>query len=80
MFVKTNKMHVKLSAKKLYQADGQAVQELLKLVGLLYTPDHNSQLKDISSDWEADETADGNSSIAQMLAKVNSDLIAVKSS
>ena len=30
-------MHVKLSARKLYQADGHSVQELLKLLSLLFT-------------------------------------------
>ncbi|XP_076246110.1 clusterin associated protein 1 [Calliopsis andreniformis] len=47
MALKTN---VKLNTKKLYQADGYAVKELLKIATLLYDAQSNSNNSDIISD------------------------------
>ncbi|CAK9803847.1 Clusterin-associated protein 1 [Anthophora plagiata] len=47
MALKTN---VKLNTKKLYQADGYAVKELLKVATLLYDAQNNSSSNNITSD------------------------------
>ncbi|XP_076646087.1 clusterin associated protein 1 [Halictus rubicundus] len=47
MALKTN---VKLNTKKLYQADGYAVKELLKITSLLYDAQSNSSTNDINGD------------------------------
>ncbi|XP_076289260.1 clusterin associated protein 1 [Lasioglossum baleicum] len=47
MALKTN---VKLNTKKLYQADGYAVKELLKITSLLYDAQSNSNNSDIAED------------------------------
>lgn len=62
-------MHVKLSAKKLYQADGQAVQELLKLLALLYTV--NPYSKELNGSLVATDSETDNETISQMLTKVS---------
>ena len=36
MYVQATKAHIKLNTKKLYQADGYAVKELLKVTSVLY--------------------------------------------
>lgn len=36
-FPKATKAHIKLNTKKLYQADGYAVKELLKVTSVLYS-------------------------------------------
>ena len=35
-FIQATKAHIKLNTKKLYQADGYAVKELLKVTSVLY--------------------------------------------
>ncbi|XP_031831565.1 clusterin associated protein 1 [Nomia melanderi] len=47
MALKTN---VKLNTKKLYQADGYAVKELLKVTSLLYDAQNNSNNNDVTSE------------------------------
>lgn len=44
------KTNVKLNTKKLYQADGYAVKELLKVATLLYDAQNNSNQNNIMSD------------------------------
>ena len=36
MVLQTTKAHIKMNTKKLYQADGYAVKELLKVTAVLY--------------------------------------------
>ncbi|KAG6799611.1 clusterin-associated protein 1-like [Apis mellifera caucasica] len=47
MALKTN---IKLNTKKLYQADGYAVKELLKVATLLYDAQNNSNINNVMSD------------------------------
>lgn len=50
IFIQALKTNVKLNTKKLYQADGYAVKELLKIATLLYDAQNNSNNNNITSD------------------------------
>lgn len=48
------KANIKLNTKRLYQADGYAVKELLKITTLLYDALKNSDLANITEDDDDD--------------------------
>ena len=46
MSIQSANAHIKMNAKKLYQADGYAVKELLKITRILYNAVKNNAIKD----------------------------------
>ena len=51
MYLQATKAHIKLNTKKLYQADGYAVKELLKVTSVLY----NAMKTNVLTSENADE-------------------------
>ena len=54
MFFKATKAHLKLNTKKLYQADGYAVKEILKVITLLYKALRDSESKELDDEDDID--------------------------
>ena len=52
MVSQATKAHIKLNTKKLYQADGYAVKELLKVTSVLYNAMTTNTLKDTNGSGE----------------------------
>mgnify|MGYP001047299138 CR=1 FL=1 len=53
-FFQATKAHVKLNTKKLYQADGYAVKEILKVITPLYKALRESESKELDDDDDVD--------------------------
>lgn len=65
-------MHVKLSARKLYEADGHTVQELLKLLSLLYT--NNGKESAQSSQQIEPERVVSDANLSHIVSKVSQNM------
>lgn len=66
-------MHVRLNARKLYQADGHSVQEMLKLVSLLFSASDGAQPEESVASGADDAQAASNfeANHTQILNKVS---------
>lgn len=56
MIFQATKAHIKLNSKKLYQADGYAVKELLKVTSVLYNVMKTNSIGSLD-DMDADESS-----------------------